>query len=311
MILEEPPVAVSREEVVQESFVVRVSASGEEGVRRLAGDYARALSSVSDVGGLGDFGFTANVGRASHRFRVAVSGVDGVGVVEGLSAVAAGGRPVGRLVNAAPVSVFMFSGQGSQYAGMARGLYGVEPVFRSALDECAELVSSLGVPLLDLLFGGRGEELVETRFAQVGIVAVQVGLVRLLESWGVRPGLVVGHSVGELSAAWAAGVFGLGDVLGLAVVRGSLMQGQRSGGAMAAVFAEAAEVGSVVGSYPGLEVAAWNGPRSVTVSGPAGVVDAFCANSGLRCQRLVVSHAFHSVAMAGAVEPFAEAVSRV
>ncbi|MFI2667549.1 acyltransferase domain-containing protein, partial [Micromonospora carbonacea] len=70
-------------------------------------------------------------------------------------------------------------------------------------------------------------------------------------------------------------------------------------------------VGSVVGSYPGLEVAAWNGPRSVTVSGPVEVVDAFCAGSGLRCQRLVVSHAFHSVAMAGAVEPFAEVVSRV
>ncbi|SCF34458.1 type I polyketide synthase, partial [Micromonospora carbonacea] len=310
VILEEPPVVALREAVPQESFVVKVSASSEEGVRRLAGDYARVLSGA-DRSGVGDFGFTANVGRASHRFRVAVSGVDGVGVVEGLSGVADGSRPVGRLVNAAPVSVFMFSGQGSQFAGMARGLYGVEPVFRSALDECAELVSPVGVPLLDLLFGGRGEELVQTRFAQVGIVAVQVGLVRLLESWGVRPGLVVGHSVGELSAAWAAGVFGLGDVLGLAVARGALMQGQPSGGAMAAVFAEAAEVGSVVGSYPGLEVAAWNGPRSVTVSGPVEVVDAFCAGSGLRCQRLVVSHAFHSVAMAGAVEPFAEVVSRV
>ncbi|MDG4819260.1 beta-ketoacyl synthase N-terminal-like domain-containing protein [Micromonospora sp. WMMD956] len=310
VILEEPPVVVSRELVPQESFVVRVSASGEEGVRRLAADYARVLSGA-DRSGVGDFGFTANVGRASHRFRVAVSGADGVGVARELSAVADGSRSVGRLVNAAPVSVFMFSGQGSQYAGMARGLYGVEPVFRSALDECADLVSSLGVPLLELLFGGRGQELVQTRFAQVGIVAVQVGLVRLLESWGVRPGLVVGHSVGELSAGWAAGVFGLGDVLGLAVARGALMQGQRSGGAMAAVFAEAAEVGLAVGSYPGLEVAAWNGPRSVTVSGPAEVVEAFCVDSGLRCQRLVVSHAFHSGAMAGAVEPFAEVVSRV
>ncbi|MFI6165138.1 acyltransferase domain-containing protein, partial [Micromonospora haikouensis] len=310
VILEEPPVVAPREVVSQESFVVKVSASSVEGVRRLAGDYARVLSGV-ETSGVGDFGFTANVGRASHRFRVAVSGVDGAGVAEGLSAVAAGDRAVGRLVNAAPVSVFMFSGQGSQYAGMARGLYGVEPVFRAALDECAELVSSAGVPLLELLFGGRGGELVQTRFAQVGIVAVQVGLVRLLESWGVRPGLVVGHSVGELSAAWAAGVFELRDVLGLAVARGSLMQGQRSGGAMAAVFADAGDVGSAVVAYPGLEVAAWNGPRSVTVSGPVDVVEAFCAGSGLRCQRLVVSHAFHSEAMAGAVGPFAEAVSRV
>ncbi|WP_431914446.1 ketoacyl-synthetase C-terminal extension domain-containing protein, partial [Micromonospora carbonacea] len=128
VILEEPPIVVGREPLPQESFVVRVSASSEEGVRRLAADYARALSRVAGDG-VGDFGFTANVGRASHRFRVAVAGADGAGVVEGLSAVAVGGRPVGRLVNAAPVSVFMFSGQGSQYAGMARGLYGVEPVF--------------------------------------------------------------------------------------------------------------------------------------------------------------------------------------
>ncbi|MFI7438289.1 acyltransferase domain-containing protein, partial [Micromonospora haikouensis] len=196
---------------------------------------------------------------------------------------------------------------------MARGLYGVEPVFRAALDECAELVSPAGVPLLDLLFGDRGQELVQTRFAQVGIVAVQVGLVRLLESWGIRPGLVVGHSVGELTAAWAAGVFGLADVLGLAVARGRLMQQQPPGGAMAAVFAGVGDVEEAVGSgsFPGVEVAAWNGPRSVTVSGPAEAVDAFCADSGLRCQRLTVSHAFHSAAMTGAVEPFTEAVSRV
>ncbi|MBM7078648.1 polyketide synthase [Micromonospora humida] len=307
VIVEEAPLPAVREVVPQQSYVVKVSAASEDGVRRLADGYARLLSGV-DSSVLGDVGFTANVGRASHRFRVAVQGSDGSELAAGLNAVAGGDRPVARLSNQPPSSVFLFSGQGSQYPGMAAGLYATEPVFRAAFDECAELVASGGdVPLREVVFGDRGDELVQTRFAQVGIVAVQVGLVRLLESWGVRPGLVVGHSVGELTAAWAAGVFGLGELLRLAVVRGGLMQAQPADGAMAVVFADAASVEAVLPSFPGVEIAAFNAPRSVTISGPAGAVEAFGAGSGLRTQRLTVSHAFHSAAMAGAVDPFAQA----
>ncbi|MFY1683152.1 beta-ketoacyl synthase N-terminal-like domain-containing protein [Micromonospora sp. WMMD730] len=308
VIVEEAPVPAARERLPQGSFVVKVSAASEEGVRRLAGAYAGVLASA-DGPGVGDVGFTANVGRASHRFRVAVQGADGSELAAGLNAVAGGDRPVARLSNQPPSSVFMFSGQGSQYAGMGAGLCAAEPVFRDAVDECVELVGS-GVPLREVVWGDRGGELVQTRFAQVGIVAVQVGLVRLLESWGVRPRLVVGHSVGELTAGWAAGVFGLGELLRLAVVRGGLMQGQASGGAMAVVFADAGSVEAVLPSFPGVEIAAFNAPRSVTVSGPAEAVEAFGVGSGLRTQRLTVSHAFHSAAMAGAVGPFAEEFGR-
>ncbi|WP_328346046.1 polyketide synthase [Micromonospora sp. NBC_00421] len=307
VIVEEAPALAVREPLPQGSFVVKVSAASEDGVRRLADGYARVLSGVGSAD-LGDVGFTANVGRASHRFRVAVQGVDGSGLANALSAVVGGDRPVGRLSNQPPLSVFLFSGQGSQYAGMGAGLYATEPVFREAFDECAELVGSCSDVLLrEVVLGGRGGELVQTRFAQVGIVSVQVGLVRLLESWGVRPGLVVGHSVGELTAGWAAGVFGLGELLRLAVVRGGLMQAQPSDGAMAVVFADAGSVEAVLSSFPGVEIAAFNAPRSVTISGPAEMVEAFGSGSGLRTQRLTVSHAFHSAAMAGAVDPFAQA----
>ncbi|WP_140160821.1 acyltransferase domain-containing protein, partial [Streptomyces fradiae] len=148
-----------------------------------------------------------------------------------------------------------------------------------------------------------------TRFAQVGIVAVQVGLVRWLESVGVRADVVVGHSLGELTAAWAAGVVGLGDLLRLAVVRGRLMESQPGEGAMAAVHGDAEAVLEALRAFPGVEVAAFNSPRVVTVSGPADVVARFREESGLRSQALVVSHAFHSALMEGAVAPFAEAVS--
>ncbi|WDZ83564.1 polyketide synthase [Micromonospora cathayae] len=308
VIVEEAPLPAERGPVPQESHIVRVSAASEDAVRRLAGAYAEALPRAGE---LGDVGFTANVGRASHRFRVAVSGGDRDVLVAGLSAVAAGDRPVGRLVNQPPVSVFLFTGQGSQYPDMGRGLYATEPVFRSAVDECADLLSGHGLSLMDLLFGSGRDDLVQTRFAQVGIAAVQVGLVRLLESWGVRPGLVVGHSVGELTAAWAAGVFSLSDLLRLVAVRGEVMQAQPSDGTMVVAFASPDEVTAVLDRFPGVEVAAFNGPRNVTLSGPTEAIDAFVAGSGLRTQRLSVSHAFHSAAMAGAVDPFTRAFAGI
>ncbi|WP_344179990.1 acyltransferase domain-containing protein, partial [Streptomyces albidochromogenes] len=148
-----------------------------------------------------------------------------------------------------------------------------------------------------------------TRYAQVGIVSVQVALVRWLESVGVRPDAVVGHSLGELTAAWAAGVLGLEDLLRLTALRGGLMESQPGAGAMAVVHADAETVVSALAAHPGVEVAAFNAPRVVTVTGPADAVGMFCRESGLRSQPLVVSHAFHSAAMQGAVAPFVEAVA--
>ncbi|MCX5071918.1 amino acid adenylation domain-containing protein [Streptomyces sp. NBC_00513] len=311
VIVEEPPVIPGREVLSQDSFVVRVSGADESALRSLAGVYAGELVGASaEV--LGDFAFSANVGRAGHRFRAVVAGVDSGAVVAGLRDVVGGRAAVSRKGGVAVPNVFMFTGQGSQYVGMGRGLYVTEPVFRAALDECAELlVGHLDVPLLDVLFGGVGGGLDRTRYAQVGIVSVQVGLVRWLESVGVRADAVVGHSLGELTAAWASGVLGLADLLRLTVLRGELMEGQPGRGAMAVVHGDVGVVVEALVGFPGVEVAAFNGPRVVTVSGPADLVAAFCSGSGLRTSPLVVSHAFHSVLMEGAVGPFVEAVAGV
>ncbi|WP_138898237.1 acyltransferase domain-containing protein, partial [Streptomyces chryseus] len=309
VIVEEPPAPVVRGVLAQDSHLLRVSAADEPTLRALAGAYAERVAGISGEE-LGDVAFTANAGRAGHRFRAVVRGADGREVAAGLREVATGGLPVSRRGGAAAPVAFMFTGQGSQYAGMGRGLYAAEPVFRAALDECAGLLAPyLDVPLPDLLFGGATDRLDRTRYAQVGIVSVQVALVRWLESAGVRPDAVVGHSLGELTAAWAAGVLGLEDLLRLTVVRGGLMESQPGAGAMAVVHADAGTVSSALAGFAGVEIAAFNAPRVVTVTGPAGAVERFSRESGLRCRPLVVSHAFHSAAMQGAVAPFVEAVA--
>ncbi|WP_344176922.1 acyltransferase domain-containing protein, partial [Streptomyces albidochromogenes] len=300
---------VVRAGVAQDSHVLRVTAADETALRSLAGAYAQELPGVSQEA-LGDFAFTANAGRAGHRFRAVVHGADGQELAARLRSVAVGDTPVSRKAGAVAPVAFMFTGQGSQYVGMGRGLYAAEPVFRAALDECADLSASyLDVPLPELLFGEVAGRLDRTRYAQVGIVSVQVALVRWLESVGVRPDAVVGHSLGELTAAWAAGVLGLEDLLRLTVLRGGLMESQPGAGAMAVVHADAETVSSALAGFTGVEVAAFNAPRVVTVTGPAGAVERFCRESGLRCRPLVVSHAFHSAAMQGAVAPFVEAVA--
>ncbi|MFC9795542.1 beta-ketoacyl synthase N-terminal-like domain-containing protein [Streptomyces sp. NPDC127584] len=312
VILEEAPAAAAREVAGQESYLVRVDAADETSVRALAGSYADALA-AADENLVGDFAFTANTGRAENRFGTVVSGGDAGELAVALRDIASGAAPVARRSGrkSAPV-VFMFTGQGSQYTGMSQGLYRTEPAFRAALDECADLLAGhLDIPLLDLLFTDTSGALGSTRYAQVGIVSVQVALVRWLESLGVRPDVVVGHSLGELSAGWAAGVVGLEDLLRLAVVRGQLMESQPGEGAMAAVHGDAAAVVEALKAFPGVEVAAFNSPRVVTVSGPVDAVARFRAESGLRSQPLVVSHAFHSALMEGAVAPFAEVVSGV
>ncbi|WP_329114858.1 polyketide synthase [Streptomyces sp. NBC_01353] len=309
VIVEEPPVLPERGTPAQDSYVVRVSAADETALRSLADAYSEALADTSDEE-LGDFAFTANTGRAGHRYGVAVQGADARELAAGLNDVVTGRRALSRKGGKAQASAFMFTGQGSQYLGMGRGLYAVEPVFRAALDECAELLAGhVDVPLLDLLFGDVPGRLDRTGYAQPAIVSVQVGLVRWLESVGVRPDAVVGHSLGELTAAWAAGVLGLADLLRLTAIRGRLMESQPGQGAMAVVHADAEAVLAAITAHPGVEIAAFNAPRVVTITGPADAVTRFCRDSGLRSQPLTVSHAFHSAAMQGAVAPFVEAVA--
>ncbi|MET0794383.1 MAG: acyltransferase domain-containing protein, partial [Polyangiaceae bacterium] len=249
---------------------------------------------------------TAAVSRAHQPERAAISASTMNELRERLAALAAGteaeGLRVGRVTRRDPPRIaFLFTGQGSQYAGMGRQLFDSVPVFREALLRCASVLDpKLGTPLVELLYpeAGAPSLLDQTRYTQPALFALEYALACLWQSWGITPSVVLGHSVGEYSAACSAGVLQVEDALRLLVERGRLMQSLPEGGAMAAVLAPDSEVTPLLNDYRStVSIAAINASTQTVISGTAQDVDAICAQlgaRGVRAQRLSVSHAFHS-----------------
>lgn len=269
------------------------------------GRYVRARPALDVV----DVGYSFVSTRSVFDHRAVVVGQTRDELLAGLAGVVAGrpeagvvcgvGKPAGK-------TAFVFAGQGSQWLGMGSELYAAYPVFAEALDAVVdELDRHLRYPLRDVIWGHDQDLLNTTEFAQPALFAVEVALYRLLMSWGVRPGLVLGHSVGELAAAHVAGALCLPDAAMLVAARGRLMQALPAGGAMFAVQAREDEVAPMLGHD--VSIAAVNGPASVVISGAHDAVSAIAdrlRGQGRRVHRLAVSHAFHSALMEPMIAEF-------
>ena len=288
----------------RQTRLLPLSGKSDGALRDLGGRYLSWLDehASEDEAILADMAWTAGVGRSHFDHRTGIVFHDAESLRERLRELA---ETDGGAASRTPTRVaFAYTGQGSQWVGMGQGLYESEPVARAVLDRCeAVLLQERGISLLDVMFGrSEGEEdLGDTAWEQPALYALECALTALWSSVGIRPDVVVGHSIGELAASQAAGVFSLEDGMRFASVRGALMSQMEEGG-MAAVFAPADRVAvevetvNAASSGAGLSISGYNGTHQV-VSGPIAEIEAISKRfeqEGIRVRRLNTTKAFHS-----------------
>ncbi|MCW1886942.1 amino acid adenylation domain-containing protein [Luteolibacter flavescens] len=309
VVMEEaPPSAPSG--IGRKQQLLVLSAKTASALDAMAANLAKHLEGESSAS-LADTSFTLAAGRKAFAFRRHVVAEDAAGAIAKLREPAKSSAS-----NKSPRMAFLFPGQGSQYPGMGRELYQGEPAFREAVDDCAALLySHLGVDVRATLYpdgSDRAEaeqRIHQTWLTQPCIFVTEYALAKLWVSWGIQPGLLIGHSIGEYVAAVLAGTFTLSEALGLLAVRAKLMQGLPSG-AMLAVRQRADEL-----KLPdGISLAAINSPKLCTVSGPHEAIAAYQREldaQKIACRALNTSHAFHSAMMEPIVAPFTAEAAKV
>jgi acyl transferase domain-containing protein len=327
VLVEEPPASIERPTSdgtdPLELFVL--SAANLDAARDLSGKYRDTLSR-SEVGPLADVCFTASAGRVHFPHRMAMVAESIERLCDGLSSFAEGGAdPRVKSGHAEPAVrpkiAFLYTGQGAQSIGMGHALYQREPVFRNAFDACDNLLRQyLPTRLSALLYenqdANQAEQVLrQTLYAQPALFAVEYALTSLWASWGIKPSLVMGHSIGEYAAACVAGLFTLEDAVALVAERGRLMQSLGGEGRMAAVFADERTVAAAIGPEGRLvSIAAINGPENTVLAGDGRALETVLArltSQGLGSKFLNVSHAFHSPLMDPILDEFARIAGRV
>ncbi|WP_435242587.1 type I polyketide synthase [Streptomyces cucumeris] len=320
IVLEEPPLPAPA--VPSDGAeLLMLSARTDTALQRAGTALADALRG-DDAPHLADAAHTLRVGRRPFAHRMALVCRDRAQAVAALDGTGVTPVSVGHadMTGPAPDVAFLFPGQGSQYTGMGQGLYSAHPAYRAVVDTCAEaLLPALGEDLREVLFPGPADaaratgRLTTTRLAQPALFVTQYALARLLDGWGIRPAALLGHSVGEFTAACLSGVLELPDALRLVALRGELAQ-RCAPGAMVSVPLSRTRVEKLLQDTPGLSVAAVNAVERTVVSGPEEAVGELIHRldaEGIRTTRLHTSHAFHSAMMDPAVEEFTAAVAGI
>lgn len=272
--------------------ILPLSAKSEAALQALVERYQHVLTTTDSFA---DVCFTAAIGRSHFQNRLAIVAESAADCHAQLAAL----EFVSNEKNDRPKIAFLMTGQGSQSIGMGQELYRREPVFRAAIDRCAEILEPiLDHPLIELLYGSSTSFIHRTQVTQPVLFAIEYALAQQWLAWGVVPDLLMGHSVGEIAAACVAGVFSLEDGLRLVAARGRLMGDLPANGKMQAVIASEDQIRALLSDrFAGVEIAAINGPKSVVVSGTTAGIERLVQmleSQGIRSVPLEVSHAFHS-----------------
>ncbi|SHL87003.1 amino acid adenylation domain-containing protein, partial [Mucilaginibacter sp. OK098] len=323
IILEEPPLQITEHPVVEKPVqLFALSAKNNETLNNLAANYIHFFKNNDDAD-FSDICYTVNTGRAKMPHRLAFSAENKTEAINKLQLFIEGdtkkGIASGKLLNPAnTTTAFLFSGQGSQYPAMGRELFNAHLVFKENLLKCETVLNDyLDIPLLEIIFPANGdEELIhQTRYAQPAIFAFEYALAKLWMSLGIKPAYIMGHSLGELTAACIAGVFTLEDGLKLVAKRAQLMQGISIAGGMMSLLTSVEKAKHVIDRYKNdLTIAAFNGPEHFVLSGSVKALkdaDAELDSEGIPHVMLNVSHAFHSSHMDVILDEFRKTVADV
>lgn len=299
--------------------LLALSARDPEALKALAEASLSLARDENERPRLEDLSFTCGARRGHYDYRLALVARSWAEVEDGLDAFFKGETRPGmshrrRASGRWPKVAFVFSGQGSQREQMGRQLLEQEPVFRAKIEECDALFRRhSGWSLVEQIYSV--SRIDETEVTQPAIFMLQVALAALLESWGIRPDAVVGHSLGEIAAAHVSGALSLDDALRAIYHRGRLMQQTAGQGGTAAVGLSLDETRELLSAYEGrLSVAAHNGPRATTISGETGALDEVVESlrqKGIFCKKLRANHAFHSVQMDSLLSELEEALHSI
>jgi amino acid adenylation domain-containing protein len=307
VVLEEAPPAEPSDPACGAQLLV-LSARSAAALTNAGAQLAEHLSKYPETN-LADVAWTLSRGRKAFAHRTCVVADNAEAAIAALRNSTLAAWPAQL---PAPGAVFMFPGQGSQYAGMGRELYATEPAFRDALDECAQILfDELGFDLRERMFDDNADALRATALTQPATFAIEYALARLWTSAGIQPVAMIGHSVGEFVAAVLAGVMSLADGARLVARRGRLMQALPSG-SMLSVRLDAVQLAARLPAC--LSLAAENSPNACVVSGETDAVEAFRAEleqAGIACRLLQTSHAFHSAMMDPALGSFRREVEQI
>ena len=321
IVVEEAPKSDPLHSSERARELICLSARSRAALEQKARDLLEIIGREPKIG-LAGVSFALTAGRRHFSHRLALAGQDISSVRQDLLDWLGGKRPPSVLSAECADGkhrkvAFLFSGQGAQYSGMGKILYETQPVFKETVDRCVHLLKPLlDLPLKEVIFAAVNDthRINETIYTQPALFVIEYALSEMLLEWGIRPSVVMGHSVGEYVAACVAGVFGLEDGLRLIAARARLMAERTERGQMAVVFgSEEAVASAIVGLEGDLSVAAFNGPENVVVSGRSSAMEkvfAELSRQSVRFKKLPVSHAFHSPLMEPMLPAFYQEASK-